>query len=384
MFVITPVQAAPQPPEASVFAQQNMRAEMVIDINVTVPEGDSNGLEAGSQILTLHFPFMLQKTDEEADLGGSQQPSAETVTPMLFETTTAQIRNHSMNVLRPHSYVNGSVTFIEEPCTEPVYNTPQTGYKYQGIVPSPEQLAVYACWRLGYTLNNVTDANMTHTTGARTGQKVSSIVEQRTVELEPDYDFSDGSIDPVPEADSGIVNTGEKAYLNLGFYVESEDADFSITALVIGIAILAVALTGIICYEIGSYVAEQEKARIAQLFYERGADDQAMRDKESVWDFFLDGNMSKEDCLALLAAIDQNNEAVKTEFVNPYGLGSPAGGFGSWDFITITVQTVITLIVIIIIVVVIIAIVYLVYRWWRRRRSGEVAININAGGIPRA
>jgi len=395
IFVVNPVQAAPRAYPVTQFAEQNMSVFLDLEINVTMPEADGY-LDVGSQIIKVRFPFML----EEADTGNAQDiASNEQILPMIAESKASEYVDPTAPIKRAHTYYNGTIAYTNLTLASQSSVT-TTGVKYKGIIPSPAQLAYFVCWRLGYTLNNITSANTSYETGSPFGQRPDYMIEQRSVNISVDENLADGMINTEfanqSEADlcAQDIPSGDPVKMNILFCVEGsgDEADASGLAglILVGVVVsifnplaiipLAGVVTASIVHDLSGHAAQEELAEAYRQGFEAGADAQELADRETIWQLFQDGNITAEQCQALLDAIGENNDVVKSNFTNPYEIGD----YYQWSDITITVMSVITLIIIIIIIVVIIAIVYYVYKWWRKRNSVNVAINVNSGAIKRA
>lgn len=389
--LINPVSASTSPESANIFGEQHMTALMNIDLNVTIPEPDSIlGLEAGSQIISVVFPFMLEPEESEADTeGGDQHGDNELVTPMFAQSKLTEFNPMpaDMPIYRAQTWWNDTTNTTYQ-TTENITQASQasvltTGYKYSAIIPSPAQLAFYVCWKLGYTLNNITNANMTYETGSRTGQRAQYIIECRTANITVDTDLTDGSIDAGLEESDYASNLPETALtpvkMPIGFeIVGSEEADFTISTLIICVTLIIIAVIAYltippIVHDLTGHAAQDELAEAYTNGFEGGADDQMSADRDSIFQAYLDGNITAEQCQALLNEVDQNNDRVKATFTNPYAVGS----YNQWSRVTIGVMGFIILIVIIIVVI----IVALCFYYYFKRKSKSVDINVKTGGV---
>ncbi|MHA1747214.1 MAG: hypothetical protein ACTSYF_01050 [Promethearchaeota archaeon] len=365
---VTPTRAAnARPDSVQTFSEQNMSAAMILTLNVTVPEGD--GVREGdSQLLKIRCPLMLERIDEGDSQAEGGTAANEAVTPTFVENKLYGIYNKSGEIKRAHTWKNATdnteyVNYTDVSASS-MSAVATTGYKYTGIVMSPEQMGFLATWLMGYTLNQVEGAYMEYETG--TGQRVEYFIEERTVNMTTDTDLSDGVINAVPE-EADFSGEVEKRVTNFGFEVIDENeeavAPLIVLGIIIAIAIIAVAAASIV-HDLTGHAAQEELAAAYEQGYKAGADDQAMTDKNTIWQLFNNGNITKEQANILLNEVNINNDNVKSNFTNPYDLGS----YNKWSSIIVMVMSVVTFIIIIIIIIIAIVIFW---RWYSGKKKGK-------------
>jgi NADH:ubiquinone oxidoreductase subunit 3 (subunit A) len=180
-----------------------------------------------------------------------------------------------------------------------------------------------------------------------------------------DTNLADGNINVIPNETDFNIEPDSIVRLKSSYQFDVIDEDgepISFTTVLIILAVLA--LIGFVTYCLTGHAAQDELAKAYSDGYESGADDQALADRESIWELFNDGNITQEQANMLLNEVNQNNDQVKQTFTNPYDLGTN----NIWNKLTVQL---VTFIILLIIVVVIIVVAVLFYRWYKGRGKSK-------------
>lgn len=340
------------------FEEKHLKPTMMIDANFYIPEMKASF----NKSLKITFPeFMPVKSEVEIDV-------TQKVKHAVSKTTSEYFFFEKTSVKTVRNWYDGSITYEDEDPSN-LDEFEETGYYYEGIIPSPNQICDLIAYQNGWTFNYVFDSSRQYECGETV---VNAIYEEEfpNVQVNSSYELGaltfqqqiaqSKSIDPsFPPKIKNISS----ANLILAIEDLSENKFIislgALIAIIIG-SLLTGAGATLLLYTLLDPTPYSQK-QIDEAHYNgymQGVNESLAWWEQRLLQLLADGILDNTTYTLLQSETGDAYPEIMSKYVNPYAdLGPGGDGGDSWFHSVLSVlgqAIIITIIVIVVIIIIVI------------------------------